>query len=99
MAGVFLCPVDHPRIAGALPGQMAAALAPGGIVVPVWSGRRGHPVLFARELFPELLAAPLAAGARHVVWADPGRVLEVPSDPGVLTDVDTPADYRELAGD
>ncbi len=98
VAGAFLCPVDHPRITPALLRRMASALRPGGIVLPVHQGRRGHPALFAAEVFPELLAAPLAEGARHVVHARPERVVEVAADAGVLLDVNTPGDYRGLAG-
>lgn len=67
------------------------------IVVPVCVGRRGHPVLFAREVFPELFEARLADGARAVVRGRPERVREVAVvDQGILTDVDTPEEYRRL---
>jgi molybdenum cofactor cytidylyltransferase len=56
-------------------------------------GKRGHPVLFDRSLFDELQRAPLNVGARAVVNADSGRVIYVDvDDPGVLLDLDTPAD-------
>ncbi len=68
-----------------------------GIVVPAYEGRRGHPVLFARAVFEELLAAPPAIGARPVVRADPDRVATVPvNDPAVCEDIDTPEDYATL---
>ena len=55
-------------------------------------------MLFARELFVELAAAPEDQGARAVVAADPSRVAYVDvDDPGVLTDLDTPEDL-ERAG-
>lgn len=67
------------------------------IVVPVDGGRRGHPVLFAREVFAELFATALADGARSVVRACPERVHEVEvDDPGILMDVDTPDEYGRL---
>ena len=67
------------------------------IVVPEYCGRRGHPVLFGREVFPELLDASAPEGARTVVHADPSRVAVVPvDDPAVVQDVDTPEDYRDL---
>jgi molybdenum cofactor cytidylyltransferase len=63
------------------------------IVIARYRGRRGHPVVFARELFGELAAAPDDQGARVVVDADPARVAYVDvDDPGVLTDLDTPED-------
>jgi molybdenum cofactor cytidylyltransferase len=97
--GLFLCPVDHPRVESSLISRLAAAYQPGLVVVPVHAGRRGHPVLFAAELFPELRAVPLEEGARAVVRADPGRVIEVSAGVGVLTDIDTPAEYDSLQQD
>jgi molybdenum cofactor cytidylyltransferase len=63
------------------------------IVIARYEGRRGHPVIFDRSLFAELLAAPEDQGARTVVNADPGRVdyFEV-DDEGVVLDLDTPED-------
>ncbi|MPZ12962.1 MAG: NTP transferase domain-containing protein [Chloroflexi bacterium] len=66
------------------------------IVIPVHQGRRGHPTLFARSLFPELRSAPLDQGARVVVHAHAADVLELPTDDaGVVADVDTPEQYAQ----
>jgi molybdenum cofactor cytidylyltransferase len=63
------------------------------IVIARCKGRRGHPVIFDRSLFAELLAAPEEQGARTVVNADPRRVdyFDV-DDEGVVLDLDTPED-------
>lgn len=64
------------------------------IVRPVIAGRHGHPVLFARETFAALRAAPLERGAKAVLTARAAEVLDVVvDDPGVLADIDTPDDY------
>ncbi len=69
------------------------------IVIPVFKGRRGHPALFARPVFDELLRAPATEGARHVVNADRARVLEVEvPDRAILARIDTPEDYRSHFG-
>jgi molybdenum cofactor cytidylyltransferase len=69
------------------------------IVIPTSQNRRGHPALFARSVFGELLNAPAEEGARSVVNADPGRVLEVDvRDPSILVGIDTPEDYRSHFG-
>jgi molybdenum cofactor cytidylyltransferase len=69
------------------------------IVVPRYGGRRGHPVVFSSALFGEILATPDELGARHVVRQDASRVYELDvDDPGVLVDVDTPADLARLRG-
>jgi len=63
------------------------------IVIARHNGRRGHPVIFDRALFTELLSAPEEEGARHVVNADPSRVAYVDlDDPGINLDLDTPTD-------
>jgi len=67
------------------------------IAVPTYHGRRGHPVLFGKAVFQELLDAPHDVGARAVTRADPARVAEVPAnDPAVLEDIDTPDAYEDL---
>lgn len=69
----------------------------GRIVVPTYGGTRGHPVLFGRGLFDELLDAADAEGARAVVRRDPGRVAHVEvDDPAVLADINDPDQYRDL---
>ena len=62
------------------------------IVFPLHDGQRGHPVLFGRRFWPELLELQGDEGARAVLHAhrDAWHPLEV-DDPGVLRDVDTPA--------
>lgn len=96
-AGAFFCPADHPLF---LPGTVLAlsnAFSRGSppIVTPTYSGRRGHPVIFHRTLFPELLEKDLPEGARSVVRRYLESRVEVPvSDPGILADIDTPAEYR-----
>ena len=63
------------------------------IVIARCEGRRGHPVIFDRAVFQELLEAPEAEGARVVVNADPLRVAYCDvADGGVVLDLDTPAD-------
>jgi molybdenum cofactor cytidylyltransferase len=63
------------------------------ILIARAGGRRGHPVIFAKLVFDELLMASDSVGAKQVVNRDPGRVayLDV-EDAGVGLDLDTPAD-------
>ena len=97
---VLVWPVDHPLVAPETVRAILAAFKSANtpVVVPTYKGRRGHPVLFAARVFPELLAADRSHGAREVVHAHDDRVeLEV-SDPGVIEDIDTPADYERVFG-
>ena len=92
---VFL--VDHPLIS---PGTIRALLAAGGaaeVILPVYKGRRGHPVLFSRRFLDEILELPASVGVNHLVRSRPERVAEVVvNDPGVLVDIDTPDDLERL---
>jgi CTP:molybdopterin cytidylyltransferase MocA len=101
LAGFFLWPVDHPLVRPATIDVLADAYERRGnpIVLPVYREARGHPVLFAASLAPELIASPDGVGARQVVHAHADKVLSVPvDDPGVVTDIDTPEAYREAFG-
>lgn len=98
---IALLPVDHPTVAPSTVAALVHALrdsrAP--LAIPVFLGRRGHPTLFARELFPALLDPTLIGGARGVVHARlPEAALVEVEDPGVVADVDTPEVYRASFG-
>jgi molybdenum cofactor cytidylyltransferase len=95
--GVLVHLADHPLVLSAtfraLVDYYQARRAP--ILIARHRGHRGHPVLFAKDVFSELLAAPESEGARFVVNADPARVVYVEvEDPGVTLDLDTPADLK-----
>jgi molybdenum cofactor cytidylyltransferase len=95
--GLMLCPVDHPIISAEVVAQIISAFdaKDRAITVPTFGGRRGHPVIFRASLYDELLAAPADVGARHVVWAHPDDVEEVPTDEeGVILNLDDPEAYR-----
>jgi len=97
---VLVWPVDHPLVTPASLAAMIAAyrrMNPP-VVVPTYRGRRGHPVLFAARLIPELLGADPNRGAREVVHAHDDRVELETDDPGVVEDIDTPEDYARLFG-
>ncbi len=92
-------PVDQPHVSvrtvELLVEEFRTSGAP--IVIPTHEGRRGHPALFGRATFQELLSAPLEVGARAVVRANAEGVREVPvADSAVLEDIDTPKAYEDL---
>lgn len=93
----LLCLADHPLVTRSVIDAVIAAYESSGrpIVIPTYEGRRGHPALFARQLFPELRSAPLDQGARTVVWAHAAEVLELPTEEeGIVADIDTPQQYE-----
>ncbi|HEV1993289.1 MAG TPA: nucleotidyltransferase family protein [Candidatus Acidoferrum sp.] len=77
--GILLCLIDHPLISSALVQELIEQFykTKSPIVLPVYEGRRGHPVIFSASLYEELLRAPLETGARAVVWAHKGEIAEV----------------------
>lgn len=92
--GTLVWPVDHPYVAvataRAVVDEYRRSRSP--IVVPIFEGRRGHPVLFARDTWLDLMTAA-DGGARSVVHRYGSLVLEVVvDDPNVLRDVDARTD-------
>lgn len=76
------------RLTGSLDGGVR-------LIAPFYKGQRGHPVGFAATFGPELMALAGDAGAREVLSRHAAllKPLDV-DDPGILADVDTPADVR-----
>ncbi|NLC76659.1 MAG: molybdenum cofactor cytidylyltransferase [Clostridia bacterium] len=67
------------------------------ILVPCYQGKTGHPVIFAKELFPKLLELRGDQGARRLIRENEEQVcyLEV-DDPGICLDIDDPQTYAKL---
>jgi molybdenum cofactor cytidylyltransferase len=87
-------PVDHPFVSleSVLAVLDAYKRTRAPIVIPTWEGRRGHPALFSRETWRELMTVA-HDGARGVVHAYGSRVTEVDvPDSGVVRNIDRPAD-------
>jgi molybdenum cofactor cytidylyltransferase len=99
--GILLCPVDHPLVTARLISGLIARFYENEkvIVLPVYKGRRGHPVIFSSTLYGELLAAPADKGARAVVWAHAADLLEVPTDEeGIVLNINDPDMLRHAIG-
>ena len=101
--GLLLFLVDHPLVSAGLVKKLVEIFYETGdsIVLPTYRGKRGHPVIFARRLYAELLAAPPDQGARAVVWAHAAEVLEVvPTDEeGVVLNLNDPETLRKAMGE
>ncbi|MBC3864254.1 nucleotidyltransferase family protein [Undibacterium jejuense] len=93
-AGWIVALADMPFVQQTTIALVLQALQNGAdIVVPVFGGRRGHPVGFSHHHLPELLGLTGDQGARMLLQKYP--VLEVVvNDPGILQDIDNPADLQ-----
>jgi CTP:molybdopterin cytidylyltransferase MocA len=96
-----LCLIDHPLISSALVNELIEQfyVTRAKIVLPVYEGRRGHPVIFPAPLYDELLHAPLEQGARAVVWAHADEVLEVrTNEEGCVLNLNDPETLLRATG-
>jgi molybdenum cofactor cytidylyltransferase len=91
---------DMPELGTDLVAHLLAAWRSSGkgILVPVFEGRRGHPVVMSGKYREALLASSGDVGARRVLAKNEwDTVLHPVSDPAVVTDFDTHEGYRALA--
>lgn len=91
---VLVTPVDCPPVSLATLEQLLTAFeaTPTAVAArPVHAGRRGHPVVLGAEIWAPFRTQPRPLRDVLRQWGD--RVIDVPiEDPGVLGDIDTPAD-------
>lgn len=99
--GLILFLIDHPLITNALVDELIEAFYAkrARIVLPVFERRRGHPVIFAANLYEELLQAPMDKGARAVVWAHAADVFELPTnEEGCVLNLNDPETMHRAIG-
>lgn len=97
--GVAYLPLDYPLVTSTVVAELLAAARRSGapLTLPMHGSKRGHPAIFRRSLFGELMDPTLEGGARTVVHRHLAMARLVPfDDQAVITDVDTPDAYREL---
>jgi len=98
---ILVCLVDTPFINREVVNQIISKFRETNnpIIVPVFNKERGHPTLFSRSLFNELLNAPEEQGARHVIYSNEEKVLELETcESGILIGINTPEDYKFYFG-
>ncbi|AXE95901.1 nucleotidyltransferase family protein [Paraburkholderia sp. 22099] len=94
--GWIVALADMPRIAVTTIEALARALDGGAsLVAPFYEGQRGHPVGFGVAHRDALLKLDGDAGARSLLMSQHVTRLDV-DDPGILRDVDTPEDLRNV---
>lgn len=102
----FLWPADHPAVRTGTLRELALRASKQTAVIPVHSGRRGHPVLVGVLLAREIAHLPPNSGLRRL-WRDRADAVHdvAVNDPGVLENLDDPESYErarrreEIGGD
>lgn len=68
---------------------------PESVLLPVFEGRRGHPILVPKRFHTEIMNRFDDTGLRGLLRAHPEAMIEVTVDtPSVLEDMDYPEDYQ-----
>ena len=96
--GLMVFLVDHPFVdhvlIDALLQKFSDTEAP--IVIPSFQNKRGHPVIFGRTLFKELLEAPLKRGALDLIKKYQKEITYLNwESEQILIDIDTPHLYQK----
>ena len=89
----FLMPGDMPLVKAPVFLKLLAVEAE--IAVPLYRGRRGHPVLLAGSLIDELLAEALDSSLASFIARRGFATVEV-GDPGILADLDERHDIKKM---
>jgi molybdenum cofactor cytidylyltransferase len=92
---------DQPSVTTKLIDQMLQTFASTEkqILMPLYQGKRGHPIMFSAAYRKEILTHYDDVGLRGLLYAHKDDIYELPvTTSGVLSDMDCPEDYRrELA--
>jgi molybdenum cofactor cytidylyltransferase len=99
--GAMLWPVDHPLVSVKLVAGLARLFLTTDALItnPTCGNKRGHPVIFRRDLFPEFLKAPLTEGPKGIVIRHKESTAELQTEEtGTVFDIDTPMDYEAACG-
>ena len=68
------------------------------IVVPVFQGKRGNPVLFSSEFRNDILEHKKKSGCKEVIMKNSDSVMEIEMDTeNMILDVDTMEDYQSIS--
>lgn len=90
-SGCVVALADMPWLRADTLTHLLSHAAPDRIVVPIFNGQRGHPVVFGARFLPELATLEGDTGARALLNRYGALEIEC-HDAGVVRDVDTPAD-------
>lgn len=90
---------DQPQIGATVIDEVVAAYASARplIVIPVFEGRNGHPIIVDLRLREEMMAMDLSEGLRSIVHAHSSETIQIEvSSQAVLEDCDFQEDYQRM---
>jgi molybdenum cofactor cytidylyltransferase len=93
---VVILPADMPFVQSrTVAAVLDACVRQRVVIVPADAGRRGHPIAFPAALRDAVLRASADSTLKAALAATHAERVELPvDDPGILRDVDTPADLN-----
>jgi molybdenum cofactor cytidylyltransferase len=99
-AGVMVCLSDQPLLSGGDINRLIHTFleqCPTSVLVPVYRGRRGNPIILAHAHREAILAGERNLGCRRLIEKNPDLVTPFEWDNDhVVFDLDTPSDYQRL---
>jgi broad specificity phosphatase PhoE/CTP:molybdopterin cytidylyltransferase MocA len=96
-AGVLLIPADYPLVPAAAIGKLLKEAKPDSFAVPVYEGKKGHPLWIPSFFFDEILNHNGDMGLKGVTrrYDDSLIRVRVPYE-GVILDMDETTDYEKI---
>lgn len=98
--GFLLAPCDSPEVSAETYKMLSNAWEKdkSKIFIPVSrEGRGGHPTIFPRRFYRELLENELTMGAKTLIEKHPRDIIRIETDDeGILSDIDTREDYLKI---
>jgi molybdenum cofactor cytidylyltransferase len=86
-------PILDPNILKLMMQQMETGKGKTLIVSPIHKGKKGHPLLFHKQLFEEILALKSSQTIRDIVYKYAGQMSTIEAAQWTIMDIDTPEDY------
>jgi molybdenum cofactor cytidylyltransferase len=94
VVAAYLWPVDHPFVRAETARALHDSLGEHAAARPRYRARGGHPPLIARDAWPALASCERVDGGARAVLATLDVIDVEVDDPGVVRDVDVPADLE-----
>jgi len=100
--GILLALADQPFVDSTIINRLIDVFKSNvkGIIIPVYQGKRGNPVILSSAYKSELLKISGDMGGREIVKSHPEDIQEIEVDcKGILIDIDTQEQYESAARD